>query len=358
MLARTTSLPSRAASIHRFCRVVVTLSGVVAGAVVSGGSQWIAEHVFHDPNVQVSIFIAGIALPFAVSANYQTGAIAGLSDFAGLAKAAVAGAITLIAGASIGAWIAGTTGALVGLLLSLVVRASVGAIVLRARTTTSLMRTPDIGLRETWREIRHFAVPTLLSGLTAMLALWLSNAVLTSHAGAQAFGVFTSAFLIKTLVTFIPLQFGSVLLSRLSNLSARGDVDASRRTHTITVLMGAGIAFVLAAALVIGADHVMAVFGPGFEEGAPILRWLMLCAIFEATATLAFLSFPGRGKWMLGAAVYAVPKDFVLVIAALFLVDRFGAVGLAWAHTSSWLYGLVAIGVLNGLRMYRARVRN
>lgn len=356
MLARHASLPSRAASIHRFCLIVVSLSGVVAGILVSSSSRLLAEHVFHDPNVQVPILIAGIALPFAALVNYQTGAIAGLSDFAGLVKAAAAGAFSLIAATSVGAWIAGPTGALAGLLLSQMVRSAVGAIVLRAGTSTNFMRAPDIGFRETWRQIRHFAVPTLICGFTTMLALWLSNAILTTHEGTQAFGVFTSAFLIKTLVTFVPLQFGSVLLSRLSILSAKGDVAASRRTHAVAVLAGAGIAIVLAAPLAVGADHVMAVFGPGFKDGAPILRWLMLCGVFEATATLAFLAFPGRGKWLAGALIYSVPKDVVLVCTALFLVERFGAVGLAWAHTSSWLYGLVAVGMLNAIRAYRARV--
>ena len=358
MLARHANLaPSRAASIHRFCLIAVSLSGVVAGVLVSSSSRWLAEHLFHDPNVQVPILIAGIALPFAVLASYQAGAMAGLSDFAGLVRASAAGAFSLVAAASVGAWIAGATGALVGLLLSQIVRSAVGAIVLRARSSSYFIRAPDIGFRETWREIRSFAVPTLISGFATMLALWLSNAILTTHAGTRVFGVFASAFLIKTLVTFVPLQFGNVLLSRLSTLSAKGDVAASRRTHAVVLLAGTGIAIVLAAPLAVGADHVMAVFGPGFKEGAPLLRWLMLCAVLEAAATLAYYAFPGRGKLWQAALIYSVPKEVVLVCTALFLAGRFGAMGLVWAHTSSWLYGLLALVMLNAIAVYRARVR-
>jgi O-antigen/teichoic acid export membrane protein len=246
---------------------------------------------------------------------------------------------------------------LVGLLLSQMVRSAVGAIILRARKSSYFICAPDIGLRETWREIRHFAVPTLISGFSTMLAVWLSNAILTTHAGTRTFGVFASAFLIKTLVTFVPLQFGNVLLSRLSTLSAKGDVAASRRTHAIVLLAGAGTAIVLAAPLAVGADHVMAVFGPGFKEGAPLLRWLMLCAVFESAATLAYYAFPGRGKLWRAALIYSVPKDLVLVCTALFLAERFGAMGLVWAHTSSWLYGLLALVMLNAIDVYRARAR-
>ncbi|WP_029116483.1 oligosaccharide flippase family protein [Mycobacterium sp. URHB0044] len=356
MLARHAGLaPARAASIHRFCLIVASLSGVVAGIFITSSSRFLAEHLFHDPSVQTPILIAGIALPFAALASYQVGAMAGLSDFRGLVRVAVAGALSLVAAASVGAWIAGATGAMVGLLLSLMIRAAIGAVGLRARRTSFFMRAPDIGLRETWREIRHFAIPTLMCGVATMLAIWLSNAILTTHAGTRAFGVFTSAFLIKTLVTFVPLQFGNVLLSRLSTLSAKGDVIASRRTHTIVLLAGTGVAVVLATPLAIGANHVMAVFGPGFTEGAPLLRWLMLCAVFEAAATLTFYAFPGRGKLWQAALVYSVPKEIVLVSTAFFLASRFGAMGLVWAHTSSWLYGLLALTTLNAIARGRWR---
>jgi O-antigen/teichoic acid export membrane protein len=356
MLARHAGLaPSRAASIHRFCLTVASVSGVVVGVLVSVSSGWLAEHLFHDPKVQVSIFIAGLALPFAALSSYQAGAMAGLSDFAGLSKTAAAGAFSLIAAASIGAWIAGPTGALVGLLLSLMVRSAVSAVVLRTRTSSFLMLKPDIGFRDTWRQIRSFAVPTLISGIATMLALWLSNAILTTHAGTRVFGVFASAFLIKTLITFVPLQFGNVLLSRLSTLSAKGDVAAWRRTHAIVLLAGTGIAIILAVPLAVGANHVMALFGPGFVEGAPLLRWLMLCAVLEAAATLAYYAFPGRGKLWQAALIYSVPKEVVLVCTALYLAGRFGALGLVWAHTSSWLYGLLALVMLNAIALGRGK---
>lgn len=43
---------------------------------------------------------------------------------------------------------------------------------------------------------------------------------------------------------------------------------------------------------------------------------------------------------------YTVPKDLILMGAALILVPRHGAVGLASAHLVSWLYGMVVVFLL------------
>jgi len=113
-----------------------------------------------------------------------------------------------------------------------------------------------------------------------MPAIWLATAVLTTHTDTRAVGVFSSAFVMKSLVTFVPLQFGSVLLSRLSMLSAKGDVAAWRRTHTSVLLAGVGIALLLALSLTLLSSQVMEIFGPDYRDGALLLRWLMLCAVF------------------------------------------------------------------------------
>ncbi|SRR6266699_746309 len=346
LLARHVSAdPLRTARIHRFCFTVASISGLAGGLLVSGGFAWIAEHLFHDSHVKTEILLAGIALPFSVVSIYQTGALAGLAAFRPLAATALIGAVSLLAGASVGAFVAGPTGALVGLLFSLSLRAWVGNGILRTRVLALSLTPADF--RSTWPEVRGFALPTVLSGLTMMSALWLSNAILTSHTDTRSLGVFSSAFLIKTAVTFVPLQFGSVLLSRLSALSAKGDLSAWRRTHIGVLLTGVGIAAALAVPLALAAPFVMSLFGPGFKEGAQLLRWLMLCAVVESAATLIYYGFPGRGPFWKAALAYSVPKDLVLLGSALFLVRQFGSLGLAWAHSASWAYGLLAVGILN-----------
>jgi O-antigen/teichoic acid export membrane protein len=354
-LARNAGLaPSRALSIHRFCIKVACVSGILGGLLVVTSSKWLADGLFHDSQLRPELVIAGMALPFAVIVTYQTGAMAGLTAFRGLAGAAAAGGVSLVAGASIGGRLAGPSGALIGLLVSHLVRSGVGFEVLRVRQASLMMFKAAHGFAETWRVVRGFALAAFVSGLTGTPAIWLSNAVLATYVDTRAVGVFVSAFLIKTLVTFVPLQFGNVLLSRLSLLSAKGDVSAWRRTHISVLLTGVGIASAFAMPVLLGAEHVMGLFGSGFRQGAGLVRWLMVCAVFEAAATLTYYSFPGRGRMWKATLSYTIPKDLVLVISSLFWIPRVGSIGLAWAHTASWAYGFLALMTLTVLEGHRS----
>ena len=346
LLARSAAVPHRAAGIHRFCVTVVILSGLLAGCTVAISSEWLATHLFDDASLRPVIVMAGLAIPFAAVVNYQMGALAGMALFRGLARTAIAAAAVLLLGVSIGARVGGVVGALAALLVSLVIRCIINEAVLRVGAP-SLLSQPDSSFRETWSEIRSFVIPLTLSGFTAMPAVWLATAILTSHADTRAVGIFSSAFLIKSLVTFVPLQFGAVLLSRLSALAAAGDVRAWRRMHTRVLLSGVGIAIILALPLTLLANHVTAVFGPSYREGAAVLRWLMLCGVVEAAATLSYYAFPSRGELWRAALAYTLPKDLLLVGTAIPFVATWGAVGLALAHTTSWVYGMLALSLLN-----------
>ena len=189
-----------------------------------------------------------------------------------------------------------------------------------------------------------------------MLALWLSNAILTTHAGTRAFGVFTSAFLIKTLITFVPLQFGSVLLSRLS--SCRPKVTRPHRDAPTQAPAG-GRRNSNCSGGTIGGWRRSCNGGvrTRLQRRGTDITVVDVVWGLRVTPTLAYLRFQDAGSWLAGGPHLLRTQRVVLVCTALFLAERFGAVGLAWAHTSSWLYGLLALGMLNAIDAYHARVR-
>jgi O-antigen/teichoic acid export membrane protein len=337
---------ARAARIAALCVAGASTAGLLLGSVLILGSWIVATYLYGDPTLFPLLIVAGAGIPAATLGLVQNAILIGLQAFRPLAMNAIVYAILVLLGAFVGYSFGGPLGAAMGYVVSVTLRVLHGAYLLkRVFAPLRPWRWPDES-RVLLKELAPFALPAGLAGLTLTPALWLANAWLVNIQGLRELGLFLTAFTIKTLVVFVPIQIGTVFLPRYVALGADDAVAANRYLRRVSLMVFAFSGGVAATVAFI-APWLMTLFGPEFAAGTTALRWLMASVVAESVATIGSYRFAGDRRMWTSLLAYTLPKDVTLIIAALFLAPQYGASGLAGAHFLSWLYAVLVVLALS-----------
>jgi len=285
--------------------------------------------------------IASGAVFFAVIIGFLNGALAGLESYASLGRAGViAGVIYAMLGVC-GAWLGGVNGALSGIVLSGCFQTVLlGAIVRREAHRHGIY----VKARRAWEErsiLFRFSLPAALNGFVSLPALWTANAILARQSGGfQEVALFSAANNFRIIVLFLPNILNTVGISVLNHHRGAGDEAAFRRLFRGNLLFSAGVVVVVGIAIGSLGRWLLRVFGPGFDAAYPVLLALMLAAVAETLAIVAFQIIHAQERLWLSFFGVAVPAAVALVVTAGALAPMFGAFGLAWAYVASWSVAL------------------
>jgi O-antigen/teichoic acid export membrane protein len=336
--------PGHANAIIRFS-LFATLA---VGATGAGGLMLLAgplaTGLYGDASLTPILLIAIAAFPFAALGLVQLGILTGLERFRLIAVAAACYAAFLLIAVPGGAWAGSSVGAALGLAAATLFRAAVMLGMVRGARRG--LPAPTVRIRRVWREIRHFALPAALASLTLTPAVWITNALLVNSASLTVLGLFSAAFSVKMIVTFVPMQIGGVFLPRYVAAHQRDSAAAHRQLQK-AILVVFLVSAVLGGTAALFSAEIMSIFGPGFVAGAEALRWLMLVAVAESVASIASYRLAGDDRMWWSLLAYTVPKDVLLILASIALIPDFGGTGLAWAHLISWCYSLLALFLIS-----------
>lgn len=320
--------------------------GITGGAAMFALAPIIAASIYNDSTAIVVLQVASIAIPLAVLTNIYTGILAGLEAFRWLALSSVLQFLVTLAVAVLGAKLAGAGGVLAAVAAGYGVRILLNRFALRS-ILPDARRLPLTSLWETWVRIRLVATPAALAGATIFPAMWLANAALVKFGGLGGYGLFSAALLVKTAVTFVPLQLGSVVLSRGTRLRSEGRHQDAARQLRRALAFTSILTIVAAICIWLAPKKLMLVFGEHFAGASAILDLMMIVAVLEALATLMVYEIFGQRKFWLSFIFYSTPKDIILVALAWVMAPSMGEYGVVIAYASSWTYGLlVAVTLL------------
>jgi O-antigen/teichoic acid export membrane protein len=334
------SAPLRGRALHQALLVVSCILGASAGLLTCVFAPVLSSSFLHDPSLSRGIFVSGLGVPFACIASVQTGMFAGYGAFRKLAVGSVLQSATSLAAAITGAALAGPVGAIAGLGTSFLLRSLFNLLVLPAPSGPPI---DPAAARWLGGQILPFALPAALAGMTLFPAAWFANALLVRHVGTSSFAVFAVYLLIKTALTFLPLQTGTVLLSRLARESDVRQADAYVLKVTLLTAAVGGAGALLVATFPTEIFHLVA---PRLQPDATTLRVYIATAVLEPLAILYSYRVAANGAMWRALTFYSLPKDALLTVLALWLVPRFGALGLAIAYTASWTLGVTSATTL------------
>lgn len=335
--------PERVGRVMGLCALVSALMAGVGAFSLIATASWLASAILKAPNLTFALMIGSGFLFFSVINGYQIGALSGLETFGSLAKAGVASGIVAVAVISLGAWWGGLNGTLIGLSISAFVRCTIHNRLLRFENRMHGITPQYRGSLKLEKAIIYkFALPAAIAGYYSTPMIWLANAFLVRQPnGYGEMALYSAANNIRILVMFLPNVMNNVGLSVLNNEMARRDVSHYNRVFRSNVLY---IFFIsLGGVLIMGifGRQILQLFGKDFAAGHFLLWLLLVASIFESLSIALYQYVQSQAKIWLSFFSINLPREAFLVLAAYYLVQSYGGVGLAAAYLGSTVLGLI-----------------
>src|SRR5207302_140617 len=247
--------------------------------------------------------------------------------------------LTLTAGALAMGW--GLHGALVALLVSNYVGASLAALALRR-----LMRIPRATPRYDVRQLFVFSTVSWMASLASAGLIWADTILLGVYKSSTDVGVYQVATRMVMLAAFVMTPVNAAFAPRIADLYQRHRTESLHHTYvaaTSWILRLSLPAFVLC---VVMPKELLSLFGHRFELGATVIVVLALGKLVDsATGPCGLmLNMSGRPGLSLVDNVSVLVANVAL---NLWLIPRYGIVGSAYA----WAISLAAVNIVRVLQV-------
>jgi O-antigen/teichoic acid export membrane protein len=320
-------------------------SGCIAAMILVGYSWLATGAAGGDSGLFAGALLAmAVAVPLVAVAQFQLSALTGLQSWPSVLRLSAVGAAAMLLLPATGAVVLGATGACWGIALSGLLRGVSGGMLLRSAAAKASIRVEagDAGLLRDL--LRAFALPAFLIALTFSGSLWFGNIHLLSQPdGARHLGLFAAAYLLRTMVVFLPAQLGTVSLTLISGHSAAGRTLEYRQVLLGSIVLAGLFASLIAGSIVLLAPVLLPILGPDFVAAAPMLKVVMAASVLEAIGTVAYQHLTSRARMWRSLAMVALPRDLVFITCVLVLVPVQQEWGLAYALLASQATMLVGI---------------
>jgi O-antigen/teichoic acid export membrane protein len=330
-----TSQPEKAGLVLGLSSLVAVATSAIFSVALALCAPWFVVGHSGGSYLTTAMRLGAIYLFFLCVNGYQTGALAGLEAFRGMAWINVTyGLATLLF-----AWVASRWFGLIGAVLAQASGAALLWMLCHFRLRTECRRLHiDMTYRGVWSErsaLYRFSLPSIAAFVMSSAAIWWSNAVLARASGYAALAVFSAANSMRLMILFLPLIIGRVSTPLLNNMLAAGDLWGYRKTFCGSVAAGAAVAVLVGCALALTGRQILHLFGKGFGGSSSMIAFLLGAAILEVIANGLYQSvFSGSSLWRL-VWINAV-WTLVLIATLQSTVSRYGVSALAFSYLAAW----------------------
>lgn len=202
--------------------------------------------------------------------------------------------------------------------------------------------------REDWAVVWRLGLPSSLSGLLTMPAIWLSMAMLAHSAHGDAeLGHFALGNQARSILLFGMGVVANAALPMLSAAIVRGARDEAAATLRQSIALLVVVTACIAGVLAMAAPIAVARFAPAYAEAIVPLQWLLLSAVATAPTTVLMRKATADGRpgvLLIGNAAFAAS---LIGAAALALKLGAGATGVAIAYAIASSVQLIVFATCN-----------
>lgn len=336
--------PGRTRAIIDMCLRLTWASSAVVAILLGMGADFLSGKVLGAGQLRNGFILSSLLIVVGSVNSTQLGALAGLEDFAGLAKASICRGLAGIMFIPAGARLWGLDGAIAGYVVAGAVTFAYTGAGLRAAMRTSLVLCQEPTERSPAGDLLRFTVPVLLSGIIFAPAAWWTNALIARKAGFGELALFNAASQCQTIILFLANAVSAVGLPLLSNSAGLSDGRAYVRTLRATGLAHLAATTAVAIPVAIAAPFLLRLWGPSFGAG-----WSVLLLLSGAAVINSINNTVGQVIWSLNKPILGMTlslfRAVVLCAGTYFWLDR-GATGLALATLSlALLLALVQVPI-------------
>ncbi|MFX0195061.1 MAG: flippase [Candidatus Hodarchaeota archaeon] len=311
---------------------VVMVSSIILGLVIFSSAEWVSEAIFHKTTLTPLLRIMALGVPFSSLMVILLSALQGVK----LVKYKIfvqqifmpSFRFTLIA---LALWLGLRV---MGVAWAWVVTTVIGfilAIFFLMRRIGPLFSTRGIAER---KRIISFSIPLLLSSLFYQNRNMVGILILGGFYPASQVGVYGVAMRAIPFLLIPLFGFNSIFSPIISDLFTKGKMGELERIYKTGAKWVISITLPVFTLIVFFSKEIVSVFGSGFAQSAEIITVLLIGQMANAAtgSSALMLSMTGKPLYNLFNSVVLFVLSIVLTI---FMIDRFGPIGAAYAYSSS-----------------------
>jgi O-antigen/teichoic acid export membrane protein len=213
--------------------------------------------------------------------------------------------------------------------------------------------TSRVGITITYRDwhkhlslLWAFGLPGMLSGFIAGPVNWVTSTMLVNQPrGYSEMGLLNAANSWFQAVVLLPNLLGQVLLPILSSYAAARQNNHVKRTLSVATWANVVIVFPVVCLGCLFSRQIMALYGPGFAQGWPVLVAALLSAavlMVQGPVTNHLIASSRMWAYFLAHLAWAA----VFVVGAYLLVPTNGGTGLAVARLIAYAINGILVAAL------------
>jgi len=339
--------PSRTGGILGMLWMVSTSTALLMALALLLLAPWLATHLLKNSNLASALMLASGVLFFSTINGFLIGALAGLEAYAAQAQALAMSGVFYMMACAAGAWLFRLNGSVGGMLISAAFQCWLLSRRLQSETAAQQIRLRLGGLGAERGIVFRFAVPSAMSGLTSVPALWLAVMFLVRQPnGYSQMGLYSAAYSLMVLVLFVPNIANNVCTSLINNERGRGNIPQYRRLFWTNAVVTGGM--VAAGAVVVASvgPTLLGFFGKNFPQGSLALLILVVAAVPEMLGIAMNQLIHSLGKMWRSFFSVSLPRDLAIPVFAYLLAPAHGATGVALAYLAGRIIAFTSHTVL------------
>lgn len=322
---------------------VLTITTLIVTPLFLISADFLANKVFHKPDLQIVFQIMGLGLPFIALTRVLLGIAQAYKKMTPiLAIDQIAVPIFRVVGLSLLVFLLGATGSAAALSFSFA--AVLGCIPAAAIARRIFrQRGQNIARKLEIREILQYAWLAMLSIILNRTNTQTETLILGAFSTSEQVGIYTVGLKATILISIILDAIGLVFTPFIAELYAKKDLAQLNHQFKTVTRWAFTLALPVAIILFVVSPDLMSLLGQGFESGTLVMRILVVAQI-----TYVIL---GSGGLILVMTDYnrlntvdAILNLVTSLVLDLALIPRYGAVGAAVA-------GAITIIFVNLLRL-------
>lgn len=326
--------PERTGRIMGLTNIIGIISGVLMFIILFIIAPWLATNTLIAPELTMELRIASFLLIFNTLIGIQSGTIAGFGAFKNLARISIFQGLISSALILTGVYFFG----LMGTVTALVINSVINLILYRISIQNLVKKFKiKINYLESWKEkniIWELSLPSMLSGVMVGPIIWIANIIIINTSGGyDQLGLFNAADQWRTMLGFLPIVIGGVLLPMVS-----ANVNKENKALETVNVLASWIVVIIIALPLISFPEIIAMFYGADYSSTVFLQSLTL--MMFVSCILSYKEGIGRKLIAKNLMWWGFLSNLVwgvLFLAFIIMLKNLGSLGLALSYAIAYV---------------------
>lgn len=330
--------PQTASGILGASQLLVLVLGFFVAIFLLVFSNQIAVRMLNSLEMQPLLVVVSFILVITSFNGVQLGALLGLQGYKAVSISNIAQGILLFIGITLGGYIAGVKGAIIGNLLALFCLSITIHFILKKESLKFNIKATLKNWKSHTKIIYKFAIPASLSTFITAPTIWILNTMLVrTPGGYEQLGIYSAVIVFSSAIQMLNGTLGNVLLP----IFLSKETEITPKKEFINYFGAWYIAILVALPLLVFPEIVSLIIGDSYNKQVvlPVVSLSLISALIISYRQGISRDLIMKNKMWLSAG-NTVQWSLTTVFAFLFF-KKYGAVGFALSFTIGYFSHLI-----------------